>query len=229
LLSVPFLAYKYVVHHFLTIYNKEQNSSVELTERSWCDVFYSLVKVGIFLHQDSEWHESNSKLEARFKRKMDRLSINYIKDRILYKVIRDLGDWFLEIEEYRAGIWCLKLNLANATERVLSCFRDENDRANCVIGPLAFLAVANKKMGNFGEAFKYFEQAITTYGDISTAAILLKHLVEQAKDAEEKIARAKELKLLESKPRSLSSFFCPKPPAAAKSKLVLDSKPPAAA
>lgn len=165
LLSVPYLLYKEVFQHYHQIYHAqaEGGNSIDLTKESWTLVFYSLIKIGIYLHRDTAWFKSNHKFEAwyvRYSGEMDGLTINQLVDHILYNMTSKCGEWFEEVQEYRAGIWCYNHNLVAAQNWDLS-FQNEVVQNSCIAAQLGYIALANKRMDNFVDAFKYYEQVLT--------------------------------------------------------------------
>ncbi|KAL3802118.1 hypothetical protein HJC23_010874 [Cyclotella cryptica] len=169
LLSVPFLIYTDIVLYFLEcLQNKVAEGEIDdLLVYDGGLVVYSLVKVGVYLHHDKEWHSANSKLEAFITSQSDD-PIEVLMDSEIHKTINVAGEWFEDNEEFRAAVWCYSINLANLRNANVMSWLPTEERNHLLIDLLNYIALANKRMDNFVDAYKYYEEAIVMYNSMSS-------------------------------------------------------------
>lgn len=170
LLSVPFLMYIDIVMNFLGVYQgalpEEYEPLEDLSDDDWCLIFYSFVKIGMYLRKDEEWHKSNAKFEAHVKsvhasQGDTEFNINETMEELLYNLISKVGEWFEECDEFRAAIWCYKQNLASCRNLDVTVPPEARDRV--LVDQLNYIALANKRMDNFVNAYRYYEEAIVAH------------------------------------------------------------------
>ena len=173
LLSVPFLVYIDIVMYFLAVYQGEHpdgpegyQSVEDLSDDDWCLIFYSLVKIGMHLRKDEEWHKSNAKFEAHVKSVHEsqgetEFNINETMEELLYNLTSKVGEWFEECDEFRAAIWCYTHNLALCRNLDVPVPPEARDRV--LVDQLNYIALANKRMDNFVDAYRYYEEAIVAH------------------------------------------------------------------
>lgn len=169
LLSVPFLIYIDIALFLLEfLQNKAAEGEMDdLNHYYRCLVVYSLVKVGVYLRYDEEWHSSNSKLEAVIKSHTDD-PIEVLMDRTIHKIINVAGEWFENEKEFRAAVWCYAINLADLRNANVMSWLPTEERKYLLIDLLNYIALANKRMDNFVDAYTYYEEAIVVYNSISS-------------------------------------------------------------
>lgn len=162
LMCIPFFMLIDIVRHWLAIHKGERAERELLgnfPDIDFCLVFYSMVKIGRHLRHDLDWHSSNSKFEAWVRSvQPDDGDVQQQKDAHIYQITKMIGEWYEEVKEFRAAIWCYNL--------VLSSVRDPSfnmppeAREDSFVALKSYVGLANKRMDNFVDAYKYNEEAI---------------------------------------------------------------------
>lgn len=192
LLSVPFLTYQQVMLRYFQIFNNETGDdtlglSDLLSSKDWCLVFFSLIKVAIHLRGDKEWHNSNQRFQDWYvvfsANEFASQSVEQWMETVLYNLTTKTAEWFETVQEYRAAIWCYKLNLD--TEKSLSNVNDDNEIKDYMASLLGYIALANKRMDNFVEASRYYEEAILLTERVRQPGVPLRAVIKNAKSMQE--------------------------------------------
>lgn len=155
LLCVPYISYREIVDYYVVLYENDEMRHAKFgiskadeggvydvleSEEDWCVVFDSLIKVGMYLHNDKDWQNT---IKKSF--------FCVVEEEFLYtsflNINNAIGEWFEKVEEFRAAIWCYTQNLAVSEDDYLATLQ-------CNI------ALAHKKSDNFVDAHKYYEEAI---------------------------------------------------------------------
>ena len=162
LLSIPFLLYDEVSMYWFALYKDEAQWPEHMSKDNWCLIFYSFVKIGMYLWKDEERHRANSKLESLICQNLsDDFGLTLQMNSIIYQLVKRTGEWYESANEFRAAIWCYNYNL--------SLTRDPNvmfppdAREDCECAHLSYLGLAYKSMDNFVEAANYYEEAIIAF------------------------------------------------------------------
>ena len=155
LLAVPFVLYSDIVHYYLKLVKEEDDTEIEW----WCSAFFLLIKVGVYLRNDDEWTKANSKIEAYIKTKTDE-PMEFLFDRAIHKMTNHVGEWFEAEKEFRAAIWCYAQNLEDLRDETKMTTIPPETRKTLTVDMLSYIGLANKRMDNFIEAFKCYEEAI---------------------------------------------------------------------
>eukprot|EP00986_Skeletonema_menzelii_P006513 scaffold2478_cov136-Skeletonema_menzelii.AAC.4 len=118
----------------------EDGMDDELEQEDWYLIFDALIKVGMHLRHDEEWLNA---LKKSFTFAMPEEHLH----NVLFNTNNLVGEWFEKAKEFRAAIWCYSQNLTISDDDYLAALK-------CNI------ALAYKKMDNFVDAHKYYEEAI---------------------------------------------------------------------
>ena len=162
LLCIPYFLYADLIVYYIDLHDgndearhtkfklsaadEEGIDDVFDSDEDWCLVFYSLIKIGMYLRHDEEWQNANSKGFSFVMQSSD-----MPKEEQLYNIFLNIngfvGEWFEKVKEFRAALWCYNHNLATSQGEHLV-----NLKCN--------IALAHKRMDNFAVAHKYYEEAI---------------------------------------------------------------------
>jgi hypothetical protein len=182
LLCIPFFLYADIVLYYLDLNNGdgERYRKYDISEADedgirdlldgdweWCSVFYSLVKIGLYLRHDKEWLNTNSKALAIVMQSDDPVAVEEMLDITLVNINGFVGEWFEKEKEFRAAIWCYNHNMEYV--------QDEH-----LVNLLSNIALANKRMDNFSDAFKYYEEALILGSATGTSQHIMTHLYNNA-------------------------------------------------
>ena len=158
LLSTPFYIYEDMVDFLLLVFRGEGDLDKETIESleemdlhpdEWLPIFHSIIAMGIYLRKDVGWHEANTLSD-------EDLNVNY--DASLYRIINKVGELFEEQKEFRAAIYCYNLNLKSVMDSNVEF--PTRSRKESLVSQLCYIGLANKRMDNFVEACRYYEDAI---------------------------------------------------------------------
>ena len=167
LLSTPFHIFEELVIFILLVVQGGADldadavallEELELDHPDWCHVFYSIIMAGLYLRQDEEWQQSTSKIESGRWASEGEDDLNLRFDLSLYRTINRVGEWYEDKQEYRAAIWCYTHNLKLVRDPNLTF--PPSVRKEYLISQLCNIGLANKRMDNFVEASRYYEEAI---------------------------------------------------------------------
>lgn len=195
LFSVPILIYLDTVTFIFDLYRREgaqEQMGFDLTDDDWCLIFYSMVKIGVYLWNDEEWHRSNANMEAQIGEMSASQGQGIFEakprmDASMYQMLNRTGELYEEMKEFRAAIWCYSQTLESVGDPTVKFFPD-HARKDCLVHVLSYLGLANKRMDNFAEASRYYDEAIVACKssnlDVSSYALLqnTKMLQSAAKD-----------------------------------------------
>lgn len=154
LLCIPYMLYADIVLYYIDWHGNddarhskfgcskadEDGFDDELEQEDWYLIFDALVNVGMYLRHDEEW------LNALKKSFTFAMPEDYLHN-VCLNTNNYVGEWFEQAKEFRAAIWCYSQNLIDSDDDYLATL-------NCNI------ALAYKKMDNFVDAHKYYEEAI---------------------------------------------------------------------
>jgi hypothetical protein len=175
LLSTPFLLYEdIVVDYLLLLFQgkvdvedkiaKKRLEEMDLDLSNWREIFHAVIVSGMYLRQDPESHRAYSKCDVVLSDEVRDIR----DDTSLYRIIDKIGEWFEEQKDYRAAIWCYNLNLKSVRDGNV-CFPlialNES-----LISQLCNIGLSNKRMDNFVEASKYYEEAIVECSSAHSSA-----------------------------------------------------------
>jgi len=112
LLCVPYISYREIVDYYVVLYENDEMRHAKFgiskadeggvydvleSEEDWCVVFDSLIKVGMYLHNDKDWQNT---IKKSF--------FCVVEEEFLYtsflNINNAIGEWFDKVEEFRAAI-----------------------------------------------------------------------------------------------------------------------------
>lgn len=135
IMSIPLSTYENIVLHILNAYERG------LRYDEQCVMVHSMATIGTYLLKDSEWLTATKLDDDASEEKHDfNIAFNAI------------GEWFEDELEYRAALDCYKLILEN---------NDSSDiDPNSLVIALCNAGLACKRMDNYVDALKFYEEAI---------------------------------------------------------------------
>jgi len=182
LLCTPYFMYPDVVLYYLDLHdgNRERFRKFDISEADedgvpdlfdgdwiWCFLINSLARVGLHLRDDKEWLNDNSKGFAVVMQSDDLVAREEMLDITFININGFLGEWFEKVKEFRAAIWCYNHNLEYV----------QNDN---LVNLLSNIGLAHKRMDNFLDAFKYYEEAIILGNATGTSQQIMRNLFDNA-------------------------------------------------